>query len=225
MISNITMIFECLIRFNCKSSKPEFSFIVRSLLFVYIVILTATLSLPYPVIAQQQTKSITTPSTQDHIKIDILSGQTLHGTAGQFVKIEGKITNLNPSSGSSKNNESGIDYISIVDVKDRVPVDLEDWSVEKGLYIPFVERGHSLPLEWSVRLVKAGSYTVTILFNSNADPHAPPVASSRIIMDVIPKLNLNPGNILPVAFSVPAGLMGIFGTLNYIRGRKTGIYK
>jgi len=73
--------------------------------------------------------------------------------------------------------------------------------------------------------VKAGIYNVAILFNSNAEPHSSPVASSRIIMDVAPKLNLNPGNILPVVFGVPASLMGIFGTLIYIRGRKTGVYK
>jgi hypothetical protein len=169
---------------------------------------------------------LTHPSTQNRLKIDVLSNPNLLGTAGQFVIIEGKITNLNSSSPSSfkKNNVSGIAYISIVDVKDRVPVDLEDWSVEKGLYIPFIESGHSLPLQWSLRLVKAGSYNVAILFNSNADPYSPPISSSRIIMEVKPKMNLNPGNILPVAFGVPAGLMGIFGTLNYIRGRKTGIY-
>jgi hypothetical protein len=43
-------------------------------------------------------------------------------------------------------------------------------------------------------------------------------------MEVAPKHNLNPGNVLPIAFGVPASLMGFFGILNYIRGRKTGIY-
>ena len=223
MISkNIIVIINSLIRFDWKSSIPEFSTI---LFFLFLIILTSLSSVPYLVNAEQQTTSVTTPSTQAKMKIDVLSDMSLNGTAGQYVKIEGKITNLNPSSRSSNNNGSGIAYISIVDVKDRVPVDLEDWSVEKGLYIPFLESGHSLPLEWSVRLVKAGSYNVAILFNSNAESHAPPVASSRIIMDVAPKLNLNPGNILPVAFGVPAGLMGIFGTLNYFRGRKTGVYR
>ena len=224
MISkSIILIIKSLIRFDWKSSIPKFPTIF---FFLSIIILTSTSSMPYLVNAEQQTTSMTTPSTQDNMKLDVLSSKSLHGTAGQYVKIEGKITNLNSSSlSSNKNNGSGIAYISIVDVKDRVPVDLEDWSVEKGLYIPFVESGHSLPLEWSVRLVKAGSYNVAILFNSNAESHAPPVASSRIIMDVAPKLNLNPGNILPVAFGVPAALMGIFGTLNYIRGRKTGVYR
>lgn len=221
---NLTLIFKILIAigFDWKTSIPEFSSI---LFFVSIIFLASTLSMPYQVNAEQQPSVITTPSTQGNIKIEVLSSNSLHRTAGQFIKIEGKITNLSPTSSSNKNNGSGIAYISIVDVRDRVPVDLEDWSVEKGLYIPFVESGHSLPLEWSVRLVKAGIYNVAILFNSNAEPHSSPVASSRIIMDVAPKLNLNPGNILPVVFGVPASLMGIFGTLIYIRGRKTGVYK
>lgn len=211
--NNRSIIFESLINTDWKV-----------LFLIPIVILTNTFSMLYPANGEQLTTSISNPSTQNNVKIDILSSNTLHGTAGQFVKIDGKITNLNPSSSSNKNNGSGIAYISIVDIKDRVPVDLEDWSVEKGLYIPFLESGHSLPLEWSVRLVKAGSYNVDILFNSNGDPHAPPITSSRVIMEVEPKLNLNPGNILPVAFGVPLGLMGFFGTINFIRGRKTGIY-
>jgi len=165
------------------------------------------------------------PPTQNDMKIDVLSSHTVHAIAGQFIKIEGIITKLNQSNSSNETNRGGIAYISIVDVKDRVPVDLEDWSAEKGLYIPSIESGQSLPLEWNVRLVKAGSYTVTILFNKDSDPYSPPVTSSKISLDAAPKLNLNPGNILPVAFGVPAALMGIFGTMNYMRGRKVGVYR
>jgi hypothetical protein len=165
------------------------------------------------------------PPTQNDMKIDVLSSHTVHAIAGQFIKIEGIITKLNHPNRSNETNRGGIAYISIVDVKDRVPVDLEDWSAEKGLYIPSIESGQSLPLEWNVRLVKAGSYTITILFNKDSDPYSPPVTSSKISLNVAPKLNLNPGNILPVAFGVPAALMGIFGTMNYMRGRKVGLYR
>lgn len=165
------------------------------------------------------------PSMQDGIKIDMISSRTVHATAGQIIKIEGIITKLNQSTSSNETNRGGIAYISIVDVKDRVPVDLEDWSAEKGLYIPAIESDKSLPLEWNVRLVKSGSYTITILFNKDSAPYSPPVTSSKISLDVAPKLNLNPGNILPVAFGVPAVLIGIFGTLNYMRGRKVGVFR
>ncbi len=218
----MTINLENFIKINRKLMKQQLSYLSDIFLFLFSIILVIILLLPYPTTAAQQTTHIE-PSEHIALRLDVLSSDILHGTAGEFVKIEGKITNLSPSS-SDKNNGSGIAYISIVDTKEKIPVDLEDWSVEKGLYIPFIESGHSLPLEWNVRLVKAGSYSVTIIFNTNDDPKLPPIASTRIDMEVAQKHNLNPGNILPIAFGVPAVLIGLSGILNYIRGRKTGIY-
>jgi hypothetical protein len=161
-----------------------------------------------------------TSNNSNYIKLDITSSRLIHGVAGQFIRIKGSITNLNPRDAQL----GGIAYISLVDNKLKVPVDLEDWSAEKGLYIPSLGINQSLPLEWNVRLVKAGTYTVDILFNKDGDYSMPPVSSSKILMEVAPKLNLNPGNVLPVAFGVPASLMALLGALHYIRGRKTGIY-
>jgi hypothetical protein len=138
----------------------------------------------------------------------------LNGIAGQFIKIEGIITNLS----HNETINGGIAYISIVDIKNKIPIDLEDWSADA------IEAGQSLPLEWNVRLVKAGSYTIDLLFNKDGDFASPPSASSKVFLEVAPKLNLNPGNVLPVAFGVPAIIMGVLGVVNYIRGRKTGIY-
>jgi hypothetical protein len=155
------------------------------------------------------------------IRIEVTSPSNIQDIAGQVIKIEGNIINF--ARGNS-NNFGGIAYISIVDLVGKVPVDLEDWSAEKGLYIPSIAEGQSLPLEWNVRLVKAGSYTVSILYNRESDPYSPPIASSKVFLDVQPKFNLNPGNILPVAFGVPSALLAILGSINYYRGRKTGVY-
>jgi hypothetical protein len=163
--------------------------------------------------------SITTPPPSN-VKIDLASAHKVNGIAGQFIKIEGIITNLS----HNETINGGIAYISIVDIKNKVPIDLEDWSAAKGLYIPSIEAGQSLPLEWNVRLVTAGSYTIDLLFNKDGDFASPPSASSKVFLEVAPKLNLNPGNVLPVAFGVPALIMGVLGVVNYIRGRKTGIY-
>jgi hypothetical protein len=157
----------------------------------------------------------------DDLGIVLTSPPNIHGVAGQIIRIEGNITNF-PA--ASSNNFGGIAYISIVDLIDKVPVDLEDWSAEKGLYIPSIADGQSLPLEWNVRLVKAGSYTVSILYNRESDPYSPPTASSKVFLEVQPKFNLNPGNVLPVAFGVPSALLAILGSINYRRGRKTGVY-
>lgn len=161
------------------------------------------------------------PSSPNNIKLVVTSQQQVHAVAGQFINIEGIITNLSPT----ETVNGGIAYISLVDLKDKIPVDLEDWSAQKGLYIPSIAPIQSLPLEWKVRLVKAGSYTISMLFNKEGDFSSPPAASSKVFLEVAPKLNLNPGNVLPVAFGVPAVLMATLGVINYVRGRKVGIYK
>ena len=160
------------------------------------------------------------PPLPSDIKIDVTSARSVNGIAGQTIKIEGIITNLS----HNETINGAIAYISIVDIKNKIPIDLEDWSAEKGLYIPFIEAGQSLPLEWNVRLVKAGSYTIDLLFNKDGDFASPPSASSKVFLEVAPKLNLNPGNVLPIAFGVPALIMGVLDVVSYIRGRNTGIY-
>ncbi len=162
----------------------------------------------------------TSSPTRDNITIDIISQPSIHELAGQSIKIKGIITNSNPND----TTKSGIAYISIVDIKDKIPIDLEDWSAEKGLYVPAIKGGQSLPLEWNVRLVKAGTYTIDILFSTD-NSNTPVVASPRIPMEVLPKINLNPSNVLPIAFGVPAVVIAILFGLNYHRGKKTGIYK
>jgi hypothetical protein len=151
------------------------------------------------------------------IKMVITSSSNINAIAGQIITINGTITNL------GSNPIGGIAYISIIDAKDKIPIDLEDWSAQKGIAIDSIASGQSIPMEWTVRLVKDGSYTVVILFSSN-DNSVPPTASTKTSLEVDPKQNLNPGNVLPVVFGVPAVLMAILGTINYARGRKMGVY-
>ena len=87
----------------------------------------------------------------------------IHELVGKYITISANLNYLKSAKTLDNSTKDGIAYISIVDVKDRIPVDLEDWSVEKGLYIPSISPGQSLPLEWNVRLVKAGSYTISVL--------------------------------------------------------------
>ena len=78
---------------------------------------------------------------------------------------------------------------------------------------------------------EAGQNTVfhgSILFSREgrggvADSSSPAV-SSRTILTVDPKINLNPNNVLPIAFGMPLLLVMILGVLHYWRGRKIGMY-
>jgi hypothetical protein len=162
----------------------------------------------------------------DTVKIDITSQKQIEGVAGQIINIDGVITNPTISE-----NIQGIAYISIVDLDNNIPIDLEDWSAQKGIYVSAIAPGKSIPTQWSLRLVQAGSYQVSIIFlkeNSTAIGNSDltrPIASSSVFLKVDPKINLNPGNILPVAFGTPAALIAIFGTIGYMRGKRSGVYK
>jgi hypothetical protein len=153
-----------------------------------------------------------------NVSVLITTSTQLISTAGQFVAVRANITNL-----SSNQSVSGIAYISIVDLANNVPIDLEDWSAQKGIYIDSIPPGRTVTSEWSIRLVTSGSYTVDVLFGRSGDL-VPPASSQRISLEVAPRVNLNPGNVLPVAFGVPALLIGVLGLINYRRGKKMGVY-
>ena len=207
--------------------------IKRNLICVYLIMLAIGLSillfhwsLINTAFSQLSSSGLNSSSSKNAVRINISNpSQVIHEMVGKYITINASLNYLKSNKSPGNSTIDGIAYISIVDVKDRIPVDLEDWSVEKGLYIPSISPGQSLPLEWNIRLVKAGSYTISVLFNENRNPFSSPIVSSRISLEVSPKLNLNPGNVLPVAFGVPAFLIGVLGTLNYLRGRKTGIYR
>jgi hypothetical protein len=153
------------------------------------------------------------------IKIDVLSSNAIRAVTGQFVTVRAMITNL-----MTNGTIRGIAYVSIVDTNSSQPIDLEDWSAQKGFYVPSIPPGQSILLEWNVRLVKSGSYTVVVLFDAEGD-FSPPITSSRISLLVAPKVNLNPSNVLPVAFGVPILLIVGFAMINYRRGKKMGVYR
>jgi hypothetical protein len=152
------------------------------------------------------------------IRIDLVSPTKINSVTGQFIPVKAVITNL------GSNATGGVAYISIVDTSTSLPIDLEDWSAQKGFYVPSIAPGQSVSLEWSVRLVTAGTYTITVVFGSDGDL-TPPVTSSRISLQIAAKVNLNPNNVLPVAFGIPILLIAAFAVINYRRGKKMGLYK
>ena len=218
---SLQLVTSC-IEFNVKSANRKILFSVTLILLLFVLLNMNSNSFSHS-FSMTERQLIPVTSLQDKMEITVLSDQNIHGIAGQTIKIEGSIASLDHFF-SNKNNGSGIAYISIVDVKDRVPVDLEDWSAEKGLYISSIKPGHPLPLEWNVRLVKSGMYSISVLFNRDDDHFSNPITSQRITLEVSPKQNLNPNNVLPVAFGVPICLIIAFGVMNFLRGRKTGIY-
>ncbi len=145
--------------------------------------------------------------------LDILSSKDLNGIAGDFVTVQAQITNI------SKQPITDITtYLSLVDNENKLPVDLEDWSAEKGLFIGTIEPNQVFPLNWKIHFVKAGVYSLVIVATSPASEM--PQVSRITHFKVSPKHNLNPAKVLPVALGVPIILLFIMGAINYRRQRE-----
>jgi hypothetical protein len=142
--------------------------------------------------------------------INITSSKTLNGTAGDYVTVEGTITDI-----GNKPLHDIVTYLSLVDNGTKLPVDLEDWSAEKGLHIGTIDAGQTLPLNWKIHFVKAGKYSLIIV--AEAAGYDLPQTSGITQFNVNPKINLNPGQVLPVALGTPVILTGILFLLAHRR--------
>ena len=146
------------------------------------------------------------------MEINIISSKTLSGTAGDYVTVKGEIKNA-----SSQPIANITTYLSLVDAGAKLPVDLEDWSAEKGLFIGTIDPGQTLPLEWSIHFVKSGNYTLSII--ADIEGQEKPITSVLTYFNVAPKKNLDPGHVLPVALGEPLAILIIFGYIGYRRKR------
>ena len=144
------------------------------------------------------------------LSMQIFSSKTLSGTAGDFVTVEGQITNT-----GSQPLTDVTTYLSLLDNQNKLPVDLEDWSAEKGLYIGTIDTGQTLPLNWKIHFVKAGTYSLIMI--AEAAGSDLPQVSAITQFNVSPKRNLNPGQVLPVALGTPIMLIFILFMLSYKR--------
>jgi hypothetical protein len=149
-------------------------------------------------------------SDSPSLDITISSAKTLSGVAGDYVTISGQVTN-----GTNQPINDVTTYLSLVDTENKLPVDLEDWSVEKGLFIGTIDAGQTLPLVWKIHFVKAGTYALTVI--ADIAGQEKPVVSSLTQFKVMPKKNLNPGQVLPVALSTPILLLVVMALIQYRR--------
>ncbi len=144
------------------------------------------------------------------LSMQILSSKSLSGTAGDFVTVQGQITNT-----GSQPQSDVTTYLSLMDNQNKLPVDLEDWSAEKGLYIGTIDAHQTLPLNWKIHFVKAGTYSLIIIAEAAGSDF--PQVSSITQFNVNPKRNLNPKQVLPVALGTPIVLIFIIFLLAYRR--------
>ncbi|MDE1924911.1 MAG: hypothetical protein KGH79_01885 [Patescibacteria group bacterium] len=149
-------------------------------------------------------------SASGPLTLQVLSSKTLSGTAGDFVTVQGSITNTGPQA-----IQGVTTYLSLSDKQTHKPVDLEDWSAEKGLYVGTIDSGTTLPLDWKIHFVTAGDYSLIIVAETIGDPI--PQVSEITEFHVSPKQNLNPAEVLPVALGTPIILIFILFLIAYRR--------
>lgn len=171
---------------------------------ILILVLVLTL-FAYPFYARAEDTS--------SIELHILSSRTLSGTAGDFVTVDGEITNSNSQ---AVNNITT--YLSLVNADTKMPVDLEDWNAERGLFIETIDAKQTFPLTWKIHFVQSGNYTLTIV--ADIERNDMPIASKLVYFKVFPKKNLNPGHVLPVALGEPILIVFAFLALRYWRDKK-----
>jgi len=147
------------------------------------------------------------------LELRVLSSRTLSGTAGDFVEVVGEIANS-----SAQATDSITTYLSLVDTGTKMPVDLEDWSAERGLFIGSIDAGQTLPLTWKIHFVQPGAYALAIV--AAVEGRDQPIISALTFFKVAAKRNLNPGHVLPVALGEPLLLVFAFLLLKYRRDRK-----
>jgi hypothetical protein len=119
--------------------------------------------------------------------------------------------------GGSRAAHGVVAWISLVQVDpgQEQPVDLEDWSAHKAVTQPVLQPGQQVRVEWPVRLIQAGAYRVVISTVERETGHV--MTSPFIDFQVRRKPVVESTRILPVAFGVPAFLLGLLAWRRYRR--------
>jgi hypothetical protein len=109
-------------------------------------------------------------------------------------------------------------WISLVQVDPghEQPVDLEDWSAHKAVTEAVLQPGQNVKVEWPIRLIQAGAYRVVISAVDRETGHV--MTSPFVDFQVRRKPVVESGRILPVAFGIPALVLGVLAWRRY-RGR------
>lgn len=106
-------------------------------------------------------------------------------------------------------------WISLVQVDpgQEQPVDLEDWSAHKAVTQTVLLPGQQVKVEWPMRLIQAGAYRVVISAVDRETGHV--MTSPFVDFQVRRKPVVESSRILPVAFGIPALLLGVVGWRRY----------
>jgi hypothetical protein len=148
---------------------------------------------------------------QDSITVSI-KPKHIDGKMGDVIEFESNVTNngASPLKGL-------VAYISLIRVTEgqEIPMDLEDWSAQKADKIDLLGPDDSASSKWSMRLIDSGDYVVyiTVVDKNRKTPIVSEVAELKIAR----RQQLNPNNVLPIAFGMPVLIILIFLSVGIYR--------
>jgi hypothetical protein len=145
--------------------------------------------------------------------LNIPAHESLNGTAGDYVTVHCDVSNLGKVVLTDVTT-----YLSLVDNASKMPVDLEDWSAERGLFIGTIAPGQTFPLDWKIHFVKAGDYSLIVVATGSGSEL--PETSQIVRFRVNPKRNLEAAKVLPVALGEPVLLIFLMALVVFLRNRR-----
>jgi hypothetical protein len=149
----------------------------------------------------------------EQIVLRIDSSHNISGVMGDYVTVESIIKNNGTEAIKDINT-----YMSIVDIGNRMPIDLEDWSAQKCVYINIINPGESLRLDWKIHLITPGEYSLSIIAITPTSERA--VISPVTHFEVKAKIVLNPNNSLIVAIGMPLIIVLLLLGVRYLHKKK-----
>jgi hypothetical protein len=125
---------------------------------------------------------------------------------GDWLKFRSVIVNDSPQP-----DHGVVAWISLVQVDPgkEQPVDLEDWSAHKAVTEALLQPGQEVKAEWPMRLIQSGYYRIVISAVDHETGHV--MTSPFVDFRVRQKPVVESARVLPVAFGVPAIIVGLIG--------------
>ncbi|GIH03580.1 hypothetical protein Rhe02_16470 [Rhizocola hellebori] len=136
---------------------------------------------------------------------------------GQQFSLQSEVVNTGPIPAGAR-----LAHLNVASLTGGVYVDPEDWSANRSLSVEPMAPGDSVPLDWDLHAVNAGSFDVYVVLLPNAAATAgtgPLIVSPPVHVTVTERRTLNPGGSLPTVIAVPVLLGLIAATIRY-RGRR-----
>ncbi len=137
-------------------------------------------------------------------------------TAGNWMAFETVLRNQRPTA-----TPPLVAHLSIAALQPGQYVDPEDWSPERSQYLPPLQPGESVKLDWQLHALFEGAFIVFVTVVA-ADLPSTPVTSATLRVRVAPDDVLPMDEVVPVVAVVPAFPLALLVvTVAYRRWRNT----